>query len=133
MDPITFRNQPIPGIEVASMRPSKDQAITPPGEHTNPGEQVASTHFSATPHDGAAEDSRGFGERDPQQAKFLVPSHGRACPAGWHSPARRHDSRAKVHLCIAEAAWEIEGLWDVPLVASLRRLVTEPFQDLPAE
>ena len=54
MDPITFRNQPIPGIEVVSMRPSKDQAITPPGEHTNPGEQVASTHFSATPHDDAA-------------------------------------------------------------------------------
>ena len=28
MDPITFRNQPIPGIEVASMRPSNDQANT---------------------------------------------------------------------------------------------------------
>jgi len=41
MDPITFRNQPIPGIEVASMRPSNDQAIIPPGEHTTPSEQVA--------------------------------------------------------------------------------------------
>ena len=28
---------------------------------------------------------------------------------------------------MAGAAWEIEGLWGVPLVASRRRLVTEPF------
>jgi hypothetical protein len=58
MDPITFRNQPIPGIEVASMRPSNDQAIIPPGEHTTPSEQVAPTRISAMPQDEAAEDSR---------------------------------------------------------------------------
>ena len=55
MDPISFRNQPIPGIEVASMRPSNDQAINPPGEHTTPSEQVAPTRISTIPQDEAAE------------------------------------------------------------------------------
>jgi hypothetical protein len=83
MDPITFRNQPISGIKVASTRPSNDQEITPPEEHATPSEQVTPTRFSSKPHgDEATEDSRGSCERDPQQAKFLAPSHGRACLVG---------------------------------------------------
>jgi hypothetical protein len=48
--------------------------------------------------------------------------------SGWHLPTRRHDRRAEAYLCKAGAAWEI-----TPLVASRRRLLIEPFQDLPAE
>ena len=102
MDPITYRNQLIPGIEVASTRPSYDQVLTPPGELAAPSEQVALTRISSAPHDegasddDAAEDTRGSCEGNPQQAKFLIPSHGRAC--------------SKAHLCMTGAAWEIEGV-----------------------
>ena len=91
MDLIIFRNQPIPGIEVASTRPSYDQAVTSPGEHAASSEQVAPTRISSAPHDEGASD-----EGNPQQAKFLVPSHGRACPVdciALSSPEARKTSR----------------------------------------
>ena len=60
MDPIIFCNQPIPGTEVASTKPSYDQAINSPGEHAAPSEQVAPMCISSTSdddNDDAAEDA----------------------------------------------------------------------------
>ena len=85
MDPITFRNQPIPGIEVASMRPSKDQAITPPGEHTTPSEQVAPTriYLKTRPPKTLEDPAKGTLNKPSSSSRAMIVP---ALPAGTHQP-----------------------------------------------